>query len=213
MKHKAVLFDMDGTLLDTIMDMADSVNHVLTVHGWPVRTTEEVRNFVGNGAGKLIERAVGGAAAPEELPAIVAEYRAWYQTHSCIKTKPYPGIPEVLAALEKAGVKTAVVSNKPDATTKALAERFFPGMPAFGQREELPPKPSPALVGLALAELGVGLGDAAYVGDSEVDVATARNAGMPLVTVSWGFRGREKLALAGAETIVDDAEGLLQALL
>lgn len=213
MKHKAVLFDMDGTLLDTIMDMADSVNHVLTVHGWPVRTLEEVRNFVGNGAGKLIERAVGGAAAPEELPAIVAEYRAWYQTHSCIKTKPYPGIPEVLAALEKAGVKTAVVSNKPDATTKALAERFFPGMLAFGQREELPPKPSPALVELALAELGVGLGDAAYVGDSEVDVATARNAGMPLVTVSWGFRGREKLALAGPETIVDDAEGLLRALL
>lgn len=213
MKHKAVLFDMDGTLLDTIMDMADSVNHVLTVHGWPVRTLEEVRNFVGNGAGKLIERAVGGAAAPEELPAIVAEYKAWYQTHSCIKTKPYPGIPEVLAALEKAGVKTAVVSNKPDATTKALAERFFPGMLAFGQREELPPKPSPALVELALAELGVGLGDAAYVGDSEVDVATARNAGMPLVTVSWGFRGREKLALAGAKTIVDDAEGLLQALL
>lgn len=213
MKYKAVLFDMDGTLLDTIMDMADSVNHVLTVHGWPVRTLEEVRNFVGNGAGKLIERAVGGAAAPEELPAIVAEYRAWYQTHSCIKTKPYPGIPEVLAALEKAGVKTAVVSNKPDATTKALAERFFPGMLAFGQREELPPKPSPALVELALAELGVGLGDAAYVGDSEVDVATARNAGMPLVTVSWGFRGREKLALAGAETIVDDAEGLLRALL
>lgn len=213
MKHKVVLFDMDGTLLDTIMDMADSVNHVLTVHGWPVRTLEEVRNFVGNGAGKLIERAVGGAAAPEELPAIVAEYRAWYQTHSCIKTKPYPGIPEVLAALEKAGVKTAVVSNKPDATTKALAERFFPGMLAFGQREELPPKPSPALVELALAELGVGLGDAAYVGDSEVDVATARNAGMPLVTVSWGFRGREKLALAGPETIVDDAEGLLRALL
>ena len=119
----------------------------------------------------------------------------------------------MLAALEKAGVKTAVVSNKPDATTRALAERFFPGMPAFGQREELPPKPSPALVELALAELGVGLGDAAYVGDSEVDVATARNAGMPLVTVSWGFRGREKLALAGAETIVDDAEGLLRALL
>ena len=213
MKHKAVLFDMDGTLLDTIMDMADSVNHVLTVHGWPVRTLEEVRNFVGNGAGKLIERAVGGAAAPEELPAIVAEYKAWYQTHSCIKTKPYPGIPEVLAALEKAGVKTAVVSNKPDATTKALAERFFPGMLAFGQREELPPKPSPALVELALAELGIGLGDAAYVGDSEVDVATARNAGMPLVTVSWGFRGREKLALAGPDTIVDDAEGLLRALL
>lgn len=212
MKHKAVLFDMDGTLLDTIMDMADSVNHVLTVHGWPVRTTEEVRNFVGNGAGKLIERAVGGAAAPEELPAIVAEYRAWYQTHSCIKTKPYPGIPEVLAALEKAGVKTAVVSNKPDATTKTLAARFFPGLPAFGQRDDVPPKPSPDLVFRALDTLGVATADAVYVGDSEVDVATARNAGLPLAAVSWGFRGRQALAEAGAAVIVDTAAELLEVL-
>lgn len=213
MKYKAILFDMDGTLLDTLADMVSAVNHILSVHGWPLRTTEEVRAFVGNGARRLMERALPPTVTGEDFETVLTEYRDWYQAHNCVDTAPYAGIPAVLAALDAAGIKTAVVSNKPDATTKALAERFFPGMPAFGQREELPPKPSPALVELALAELGVGLGDAAYVGDSEVDVATARNAGMPLVTVSWGFRGREKLALAGAETIVDDAEGLLRALL
>ena len=117
-----------------------------------------------------------------------------------------------LAALDAAGIKTAVVSNKPDATTKTLAARFFPGLPAFGQRDDVPPKPSPDLVFRALDTLGVAAADAVYVGDSEVDVATARNAGLPLAAVSWGFRGRQALAQAGAETIVDTAEQLLEVL-
>ena len=213
MKYKAILFDMDGTLLDTLADMVSAVNHILSVHGWPLRTTEEVRAFVGNGARRLMERALPPTVTGEDFEAVLTEYRDWYQAHNCVDTAPYAGIPAVLAALDAAGIKTAVVSNKPDETTKALAARFFPGLPAFGQRDDVPPKPAPDLVFRALDTLGVAAADAVYVGDSEVDVATARNAGLPLAAVSWGFRGRQALAEAGAETIVDTAEQLLQVLL
>ena len=212
MRYKAILFDMDGTLLDTLTDMADAVNHILSVHGWPLRTTEEVRAFVGNGARRLMERAVPPEVTGGDFETVLTEYRDWYQAHNCVATAPYPGIPALLAALAEAGIKTAVVSNKPDATTKTLAARFFPGLPAFGQRDDLPPKPSPELVYRALATLGVDGGAAAYVGDSEVDVATARNAGLPLAAVSWGFRGRRALAEAGAAVIVDAAAELLEVL-
>lgn len=212
-RFQAVLFDMDGTLLDTLSDMRDAVNHILLENGWPQRTLEEIRAFVGNGAAKLMERAIPEPIAPQRFQEILSAYKDWYQAHNCVKTAPYPGIPEVLAELEKMGVKTAVVSNKPDATTKALAARFFPGMLALGQREGVEPKPSPALVIQALAELGADAAEAVYVGDSEVDVATARNAGLPMIGVSWGFRGREGLAEAGAEVIVDTAGQLLEKLL
>ena len=212
MKYKAILFDMDGTLLDTLADMVSAVNHILSVHGWPLRTTEEVRTFVGNGARRLMERALPPTVTGEDFEAVLAEYRDWYQAHNCVDTAPYAGIPAVLAALAEAGIKTAVVSNKPDATTKALAEKFFPGMPALGQRDGVDPKPSPALVAQALSDLGVRPENAVYVGDSEVDVATARNAGLPLIAVSWGFRGREKLEIAGAEHIADTAPQLLEML-
>ena len=213
MAYKTALFDMDGTLLDTLADMVSAVNHILSVHGWPQRTTEEVRAFVGNGARRLMERAVPPDVTGGAFEAVLAEYREWYQAHNCVDTAPYPGIPALLDALAAAGVKTAVVSNKPDATTKALAARFFPGMLALGQREGVEPKPSPALVIQALAELGADAAEAVYVGDSEVDVATARNAGLPMIGVSWGFRGREGLAEAGAEVIVDTAGELLERLL
>ena len=159
-----------------------------------------------------MERAIPEPIAPQRFHEILVSYKDWYQAHNCVKTAPYPGIPEVLAELEKMGVKTAVVSNKPDATTKALAEKFFPGMPALGQRDGVDPKPSPALVAQALSDLGVRPENAVYVGDSEVDVATARNAGLPLIAVSWGFRGREKLEIAGAERIADTAPQLLKML-
>ena len=177
MKYKAILFDMDGTLLNTLADMVSAVNHILSVHGWPLRTTEEVRAFVGNGARRLMERALPPTVTGEDFEAVLTEYRDWYQAHNCVDTEPYAGIPAVLAALDAAGIKTAVVSNKPDATTKTLAARFFPGLPAFGQRDDVPPKPAPDLVFRALDTLGVAAADAVYVGDSEVDVATARNAG------------------------------------
>lgn len=213
MKYKAVLFDMDGTLLDTLADMAAAVNHILSVHGYPLRTVEEVRAFVGNGARKLMERALPPDVTGDAFEALLEEYRQWYEAHACVKTAPYPGIPAVLAALHRAGVRCAVVSNKPDGATRELAARFFPGLPAFGQRDGIPAKPAPDMVYHALAELGVEASAAAYVGDSEVDVALARNAKLPLVAVSWGFRGREALEEAGAVLVVDDAATLLENML
>ena len=211
-RFQAVLFDMDGTLLDTLSDMQDAVNHILLENGWPQRTLEEIRAFVGNGAAKLMERAISEPIAPQRFQEILSTYKDWYQAHNCVKTAPYPGIPEVLAELEKMGVKTAVVSNKPDATTKALAARFFPGMLALGQREGVEPKPSPALVIQALAELGADAAEAVYVGDSEVDVDTARNAGLAMIGVSWGFRGRAALESAGAPAVADTPAQLLELL-
>lgn len=213
MKYKAVLFDMDGTLLDTLADMAAAVNHILSVHGYPLRTVEEVRVFVGNGARKLMERALPPDVTGDAFEALLEEYRQWYEAHACVKTAPYPGVPAVLAALHRAGVRCAVVSNKPDGATRELAARFFPGLPAFGQQDGIPAKPAPDMVYHALAELGVEASAAAYVGDSEVDVALARNAKLPLVAVSWGFRGREALEEAGAALVVDDAATLLENML
>ena len=213
MKYKAVLFDMDGTLLDTLADMAAAVNHILSVHGYPLRTVEEVRAFVGNGARKLMERALPPDVTGDAFEALLEEYRQWYEAHACVKTAPYPGVPAVLAALHRAGVRCAVVSNKPDGATRELAARFFPGLPAFGQRDGIPAKPAPDMVYHALAVLGVEASAAAYVGDSEVDVALARNAKLPLVAVSWGFRGREALEEAGAALVVDDAATLLENML
>lgn len=213
MKYKAVLFDMDGTLLDTLADMAAAVNHILSVHGYPLRTVEEVRAFVGNGARKLMEHALPPDVTGDAFEALLEEYRQWYEAHACVKTAPYPGVPAVLAALHRAGVRCAVVSNKPDGATRELAARFFPGLPAFGQQDGIPAKPAPDMVYHALAELGVEASAAAYVGDSEVDVALARNAGLPLIAVSWGFRGREALEEAGAALVVDDAATLLENML
>ena len=213
MKYKAVLFDMDGTLLDTLADMAAAVNHILSVHGYPLRTVEEVRAFVGNGARKLMERALPPDVTGDAFEALLEEYRQWYEAHACVKTAPYPGVPAVLAALHRAGVRCAVVSNKPDGATRKLTTRFFPGLPAFGQQDGIPAKPAPDMVYHALAELGVEASAAAYVGDSEVDVALARNAKLPLIAVSWGFRGREALEEAGAALVVDDAATLLENML
>lgn len=213
MKYKAVLFDMDGTLLDTLADMAAAVNHILSVHGYPLRTVEEVRAFVGNGARKLMERALPPDVTGDAFEALLEEYRQWYEAHACVRTAPYPGVPAVLAALHRASVRCAVVSNKPDGATRELAARFFPGLPAFGQQDGIPAKPAPDMVYHALAELGVEASAAAYVGDSEVDVALARNAKLPLVAVSWGFRGREALEEAGAALVVDDAATLLENML
>ena len=209
MTYKTVLFDMDGTLLDSLSDMHDAVNHILAENGWAARSREEIRAFVGNGARKLMERAIPETLAPQRFEAVLTDYKDWCQAHNCVKTQPYPGISHVLAELEARGVKTAVVSNKPDETTRTLAARFFPGVTALGQRDGIPSKPAPEMVWSAMEQLGADARHALYVGDSEVDVEMARRAGLPLAAVAWGFRGRALLEQAGARCIVDTVPELL----
>ena len=212
MKYNAVLFDLDGTLLDTLGDLHLGVNVVLENHGYPQRTLEEIRAFVGNGARELMRCALPAVTAETEIEEILSEYLDWYAVNFCVKAAPYAGVKAVVDTLIEKGVKVAVVSNKPDATTKKLAEMFFPGLPAVGQRDDVPKKPAPEMVWKAMETLDVTAEESVYVGDSEVDVQTACNAGLPLVAVSWGFRTTEQLVEAGAAEIVTTPEKLLAAL-
>ena len=209
MGYATYLFDMDGTLLDTLADLTAAVNHTLEQYGYPRRTIEQVRKGLGNGAAKLVAAMLPQGEETPGFADIMRDYRAWYQAHACVETCPYPGVPEMLERLRQRGCKVAIVSNKPHGAACELAERFFPGVPTFGERPETPRKPAPDMVFHALAALGAGKENAVYVGDSEVDVQTARNAGLPVIGVAWGFRGREALAAAGAETIVDTVAELL----
>ena len=209
MGYATYLFDMDGTLLDTLADLTAAVNHTLEQYGYPRRTIEQVRKGLGNGAVKLMAAMLPQGEETPGFADIMRDYRAWYQAHACVETCPYPGVPEMLKRLRQRGCKVAIVSNKPHGAACELAERFFPGVPTFGERPETPRKPAPDMVFHALTALGAGKEGAVYVGDSEVDVQTARNAGLPVIGVAWGFRGREALAAAGAETIVDTAAELL----
>ena len=209
MIYNTYLFDMDGTLLDTLADLTAAVNHTLARYGYPRRTIEQVRKGLGNGAVKLMAAMLPQGEETPGFADIMRDYRAWYQAHACVETCPYPGVPEMLKRLRQRGCKVAIVSNKPHGAACELAERFFPGVPTFGESPETPRKPAPDMVFHALTALGAGKEGAVYVGDSEVDVQTARNAGLPVSGVAWGFRGREALAAAGAETIVDTAAELL----
>lgn len=187
-----VLFDLDGTLLDTLEDLADGVNHVLSRFGYPSRSLEEVRRFVGNGAARLIAQAVPPGADPEP---VLAAFREYYDGHCRVKTGPYAG---VLEALKEIGQEypVAIVSNKPDSAVKALCADYFPGVYALGESDGCPRKPAADMVFKAMEAIGVER--CVYVGDSEVDVATARNAGVPCLSVLWGFRTRQELQQAGA---------------
>lgn len=205
MTYKTYLFDMDGTLLDTLDDLTAAVNHTMAQYGYPRRTREEVRQGLGNGAVKLIAALLPEGEDTPDFDAIMRDYKAWYQAHTCVLTRPYPGVPELLAHLTRQGCRVAIVSNKPHGAACELAEKFFPGVPTFGESPATPRKPAPDMVFHALTALGAEKDTAVYVGDSEVDVQTARNAGLPLIAVSWGFRGRKALAEAGAATIVDAA--------
>ena len=193
-----ILWDLDGTLLDTLEDLADGVNYALGEFGYPERTLEEVRRFVGNGAFNLIRQAV-----PEDTdPAPVFDvFRVYYNAHCQVKTRPYEGILAVLAELGKK-YPMAVVSNKPDSAVKPLCAQYFPGLYARGESSDCPRKPAPDMVFKAMADIGVE--KCIYVGDSEVDVLTAQNAGVPCLSVLWGFRDRQEIAEAGGTHFCDD---------
>ncbi len=189
----ALIFDLDGTLLDTLQDLADGVNHMLLCRGCPQRSLEQIRSFVGNGARVLVEKAL-----PEGYPRVqeaFAQFKAYYDAHCRVKTAPYPGICQALERLAEE-YPLAIVSNKPDSAVKALCADFFPGIPAWGESPDCPRKPAPDMVVRALAALGADRG--VYIGDSEVDVLTAANGQLPCLSVLWGFRSREELEAAGA---------------
>lgn len=210
MSYKAVLFDMDGTLLDTLEDLCDSTNHALAQMGYPLRGIEEIRRFIGNGAEKQIRRAVPEGTSEGKIMETLAAFRAYYQDHCQIKTKVYDGLLDVLSELKEKGVKMAVVSNKPDAAVKKLSREYFGDRLdyAIGPSDGVRCKPYPDMAETALKALGIAKKDAVFVGDSEVDVQTGLNAGLDVIAVSWGFRSREVVIEAGASKIADNASEL-----
>lgn len=211
--YTTFIFDLDGTLLDTLDDLAASVNYALQAHGMPVHSIDDVRRFVGNGVRKLMERAVPDGADNPLFEEAFATFRQHYMTHSLDTTRPYQGVPETLAALKARGCRLAVVSNKMMAATQSLCSHFFPDTieVAIGEHEAegIRKKPAPDTVITALDALGVGKERAVYVGDSDVDIQTARNSGLPCISVLWGFRDRDFLKQHGAETFISTPDELL----
>lgn len=210
MKYQAVLFDMDGTLLDTLGDIGGTLNHVLTENNYPPRTMAEYRTMVGNGARMLTKSALPEGTSEDEVERVYRLYRDYYRDHPCTVTVPYEGAVELLDTLRKNGVSVAVVSNKPDATAKELGERFFPGVLTVGDDGVHPRKPSPDNVYRALEQLGAARSHALYVGDSEVDAATAKNAGVDAAIVGWGYRDRDFLLTHGAAEVLESFGQLLE---
>ena len=215
MGYKAIIWDLDSTLLDTLQDLAGAVNHSLEAYSLPVKTKEEIRAIVGRGIRHLVENAVPTGTDPATTDAVFGEFCTYYAAHSADATAPYAGIPAMLEKLSRAGVKMAIVSNKADFAVQDLVRQYLGEeiTLAVGAREDIPKKPAPDMVEYALARLGVTKAEAAYVGDSEVDVLTARNTGMDCLAVDWGFRSRETLREAGAERIFSTPQELMEAIL
>ena len=206
------IFDLDGTLLNTLNDLAASTNYALRWAGMPEHSVDEVRWFVGNGVKKLMERASTDGLDNPKFDETYATFRKHYLEHSLDTTKPYSGIPEVLAELKRRGKKLAIVSNKFYAATQELARHFFPETieVAIGERENIRKKPAPDTVLEAMRQLGVGKEGTVYIGDSDVDIDTARNVGVPCISVLWGFRDREFLIEHGATHLISKPEELLK---
>ena len=211
--YSTYIFDLDGTLLDTLTDLAASCNYALRTHGMPEHSIDDVRRFVGNGVRKLMERAIPDGDANPDFEATFATFREHYMVHSLDTTKPYPGIMDALAELKARGCRLAVVSNKMMAATVELCKYFFPETieVAIGENEAegIRKKPAPDTVFAALKQLGVSGDNAVYVGDSDVDLATANNSGLPCISVLWGFRDREFLLDHGATTFITSPKELL----
>ena len=212
MKVKAVIFDLDGTLLNTLDDLAASTNAALAMHGIAQRSVEEVRGFVGNGVRKLIERAMPEAGEHHpQFQQVFDAFVAHYAVHSKDMTRPYDGIMEALDTMATKGLKLAIVSNKIDFAVKELSRLYFGSrmLAAIGDDPSRARKPAPDSVFAAMQIMGVSADEAVYVGDSDVDVFTAHNAGLPCLAVSWGFRSEESLRAAGADHIAHAPQQML----
>ena len=234
--YKTYIFDLDGTLLDTLQDLADSVNNALKEHGMPTHSKDAIRGFVGNGVRLLMERAVPEGAQHPQFEEVFATFRQHYMQHSLDTTRPYDGIPEVIRELKARGCQLAVVSNKMMAATQELVAHFFPEIEvAIGEHEAagIKKKPAPDTVFEALRQLGTSpnpsqggenlpesgcvansspwgrSGEVVYVGDSDVDIATARNSGLPCISVLWGFRDKDFLLAHGATTFAEKPQDIL----
>ncbi|MBQ9604359.1 MAG: HAD family hydrolase [Firmicutes bacterium] len=206
--YKLAIFDMDGTILDTIQDLANGVNHALTCMGMPTRTVEYVRSIVGNGIRTTLTLCAPQGITEDELNSLHEAFTPFYEKHRTDNTGAYAGVKELLQKLRKDGIKTAVISNKSDESVKALCVEYFDGlfdMPR-GLVEGVPKKPAPDSVNTIIEKFGVEKSEAVYIGDSEVDVQTAKNAGIDGIFVTWGFRGREQLKENGAVVIADNTE-------
>jgi phosphoglycolate phosphatase len=210
--YKTYIFDLDGTLLDTLQDLADSVNYALRQFGMPEHSLDDIRRFVGNGVRLLMERAVPDGAQNPQFEEVFATFRQYYMQHSLDTTRPYDGIVETIHELKLRGCRLAVVSNKMMAATQELVAHFFPDIEvAIGEHEAagIRKKPAPDTVFEALRQLGTSPDNTVYVGDSDVDIATARNSGLPCISVLWGFRDRPFLEAHGATTFIEHPRDLL----
>ena len=208
--YKTYIFDLDGTLLDTLNDLHASCNYALHTHGMPERSVEEVRQFVGNGVKKLMERAIPNGLDNPLFEETLQSFRQHYLLHNLDTTRPYPGIMEMLGKLKEQGKNIAVVSNKFYTATQDLCKHFFGDtiQVAIGEREDIKKKPAPDTVLEALRQLQATKQDAVYVGDSDVDVETARNSGIPCISVLWGFRSKSFLLSHGATTFIESPSEL-----
>ena len=201
-----ILFDLDGTLLNTLTDLYDAINHTLKAYHCPERSLQEVRKFVGNGARRLVEQALPGKADDPAVDDVLASYEKYYNaTCNDGSAAPYPGVVEVLEVLQKK-YKVAVVSNKPDPAAKAMCARYFPGVLTLGVTEQIARKPAPDMVFAVMEQLGVK--KCIFVGDSDVDVLTAKNAGVPCLSVLWGFRDKAEIEAVGGKVFCENVSDL-----
>ena len=211
MRYKTLIFDLDGTLLDTLQDLASATNYTLGKHGFPLRSVDEVRMFVGNGIRKLIERAVPQGTSDEVQEQVFADFNVYYKEHCADTTCAYPGVLELLKEARRLGCQTAIVSNKADYGVQELAKQYFPGLldAACGEQTGIARKPAPDMLLAVMAKLGADKQSTVYIGDSDTDLLTAANTGVPCIAACWGFRGREFLLEHGATILAERVEDVL----
>lgn len=212
MKYTTIIFDLDGTLLNTLADLAAATNHALAEHKLPQRTTDEVRLFVGNGIRKLIERAVPADTPAKLHEEVFASFNRYYKQHCADSTRPYEGVPQLLQQLRAAGCRTAIVSNKADYGVQTLAKQYFDGQldAACGERAGIAKKPAPDMLLAIMRQLKAEPASTIYIGDSDTDLDTARNAGVPCIGACWGFRGRAFLEAHGAKLLAENVSDICE---